>query len=195
MFQGDLLNGTSHASVSPPQRMARCSSLKTAAARSGAFPKRNHSQLNFITHFSRLVEEDFMSDVAKKSRHRGPRSICSSCEEATRDIDLNRLRTNTRPTIATAAMIVSALMSGAGLSAQSATEPGKVLCGKAAFGDWREDAPGIRRLITLADLPEIAPEEANFVELAPKPADAMPHVLDGFTVEIVATGLAQARVI
>jgi hypothetical protein len=60
---------------------------------------------------------------------------------------MNRLRTNTRPTIATAAMAVFALMSGAGLSAQSATEPGKVLRGKAAFGDWREDAPGIRRLI------------------------------------------------
>jgi hypothetical protein len=92
-------------------------------------------------------------------------------------------------------MTVFALMSGAGLSAQSAIEPGKVLRGKAAFGDWREDAPGIRRLITLADLPEIAPEAANLVELAPKPADAMPHVLDGFTVEVVATGLAQARVI
>jgi hypothetical protein len=41
MFQGDLLNGTSQASVSPLQRMARCSSLMTAAARSGAFPTRN----------------------------------------------------------------------------------------------------------------------------------------------------------
>jgi hypothetical protein len=136
-----------------------------------------------------------MSDVAKKSRLRGPRGIRGSCGKATSDIHLNRLRTNTRATIATAAMTVFALMSGAGLSAQSAIEPGKVLRGKAAFGDWREDAPGIRRLITLADLPEIAPEAANLVELAPKPADAMPHVLDGFTVEVVATGLAQARVI
>jgi glucose/arabinose dehydrogenase len=136
-----------------------------------------------------------MSDPTKKSRHRDPLGICSSCEKATSDIHVNRLRTNTRPTIATAAMTVFALMSGAGLSAQSAIEPGKVLRGKAAFGDWREDAPGIRRLITLADLPEIAPEEPNLVELAPKPADAMPHVPDGFTVEVVSTGLAQARVI
>jgi len=136
-----------------------------------------------------------MSDVAKKSRRRGPRGICSACEKTTTDIDRNRLRTNKRTTIAIAAMTVFALLSGAGLSAQSATESGKVLRGKAAFGDWREDAPGIRRLITLADLPEIAPEVANLVELAPKPADAVLHVPDGFAVAVVATGLAQARVI
>ena len=110
---------------------------------------------------------------------------------------MNRSRTSTQhwSIIATAAMTVFTLMSGAGLPAQSATEPGKVLRGKAAFGDWREDAPGVRRLITLADLPEIAPEVANVVELGPKPAGATPHVPDGFTVEVVATGLAQARVI
>jgi hypothetical protein len=44
-----------------------------------------------------------MSDVAKKSQYRGPRGICSSCQKAASDIELNRLRTNTRTTIATAA--------------------------------------------------------------------------------------------
>lgn len=33
--------------------------------------------------------------------------------------------------------------------------PGKVLTGAAAFGDWHSDAPGVRRLITAEDLPEI----------------------------------------
>lgn len=110
---------------------------------------------------------------------------------------MNRSRTNTQhwSTIVTAAMAVSTLMSGAGLFAQSATAPGKVLRGNAAFGDWKEDAPGIRRLITIADLPEITPEVANLVELAPKPAGATPHVPGGFQVEVVASNLAQARVI
>jgi hypothetical protein len=30
---------------------------------------------------------------------------------------------------------------------------GEVLKGKAAFGDWRTDKPGVRRLITPKDLP------------------------------------------
>src|SRR4029079_11270355 len=35
-----------------------------------------------------------------------------------------------------------------------ADEPaGKLLTGKAAFGDWRSDRPGVRRLLKLADLP------------------------------------------
>ena len=93
------------------------------------------------------------------------------------------------------AMAVFAVASGAGVSAQSPAEAAKVLRGNAAFGDWREDAPGIRRLITIADLPEITPEVANLVELAPKPAGATPHVPDGFQVEVVASNLAQARVI
>ena len=70
---------------------------------------------------------------------------------------------------ALAMMVVFAVVSGTGVSAQSPAEAAKVLRGNpAAFGDWREDAPGIRRLITIA-LPEIRPEVANLVELAPKP--------------------------
>jgi hypothetical protein len=60
-----------------------------------------------------------------------------------------------------AMMVVFAVASGAGVSAQSPGEAAKVLRGNAAFGDWREDAPGIRRLIRIADLPEIGPEVTN----------------------------------
>src|SRR5581483_4899777 len=118
-------------------------------------------------------------------------------EKARKDIDMNCSRTNTQhwSTIATSVIAIFILMSGAGLFAQSATQTGKVLRGNAAFGDWREDAPGIRRLITIADLPGIGPEVTNLVELAPKPAGATPHVPDGFQVEVVASKLAQARVI
>ena len=31
---------------------------------------------------------------------------------------------------------------------------GKLLKGEGAYGDWREDAPGVRRLIAAADLPK-----------------------------------------
>ena len=79
--------------------------------------------------------------------------------------------------------------------AQANGESGKVLRGQAAFGDWREDAPGVRRLITAGDLPGIGPETANTVEVVPQPAGVRPQVPKGFSVEMVTSGLAQARVI
>src|SRR5215469_4960400 len=66
--------------------------------------------------------------------------------------------------------------------------------GAAAFGDWHNDAPGIRRLITVRDLPEIGKDGPDYAEIVPRPAGAMPQVPDGFSVELVASGLAQARV-
>ena len=74
-------------------------------------------------------------------------------------------------------------------------EDNKVLVGAAAFGDWHNDAPGIRRLITARDLPEIGKDGPDYAEIVPRPAGAMPRVPDGFSVELVASGLAQARVI
>ena len=79
--------------------------------------------------------------------------------------------------------------------AQANGEAGKVLRGQAAFGDWREDAPGVRRLITPGDLPDIGQETANIVEVVPLPSGLQPQVPKGFSVEMVTSGLAQARVI
>ena len=79
--------------------------------------------------------------------------------------------------------------------AQANVEAGKVLRGQAAFGDWREDAPGVRRLITPGDLPGIGQETVNIVEVVPQPLGVRPQVPKGFSVEMVTTGLAQARVI
>jgi len=39
------------------------------------------------------------------------------------------------------------------LASAWAEEEPRVLTGAAAFGDWRTDAPGVRRKITEADLP------------------------------------------
>ena len=69
--------------------------------------------------------------------------------------------------------------------------------GKAAFGDWRDDAPGVRRLIKPGDLPKPAASEsvANFPHEAAKNHDARQKVPQGFKVEAVVSGLEGPRVI
>jgi glucose/arabinose dehydrogenase len=74
-------------------------------------------------------------------------------------------------------------------------EPGRVLRGKEAFGDWREDAPGVRRLITIDDLPEVTSETVSYSKVVPRPVGALPQVPSGFKVEEVVSGLAQPRAI
>src|SRR5215212_6708211 len=63
--------------------------------------------------------------------------------------------------------------------------------GKAAFGDWKDDKPGVRRHIRASDLPapKITTDMANFPGEAEKPADAKLQVPEGFSVEMVATGI------
>ena len=98
-----------------------------------------------------------------------------------------------RNRIVTALMLT--LLAGNCVFAQANDKDGKVLRGKAAFGDWREDAPGVRRLITPGDLPDIGQETANVGEVVPQPSGVLPQVPKGFSVEMVTSGLAQARVI
>ena len=86
-------------------------------------------------------------------------------------------------------------MAGDRSLAQTAPLSSDVLRGKDAFGDWRADAPGVRRLITLDDLPEVSSETANYSKVVPRPSGAFPRVPAGFKVEEVASGLAQPRVI
>ena len=74
---------------------------------------------------------------------------------------------------------------------------GEVLKGKAAFGDWRTDKPGVRRLLTPNDLPPPGANAAtqNFPKSVPMPAGARPQVPAGFSAEMVASGLNGPRVI
>lgn len=71
----------------------------------------------------------------------------------------------------------------------------QTLTGQAALGDWTTDAPGIRRLITLADLP--APYATRSVDNGPhmvrRPDDAWPKAPAGFKVTEYATGLYNPR--
>jgi glucose/arabinose dehydrogenase len=90
-----------------------------------------------------------------------------------------------------------ALISLAPLHAQ------EVLTGKAAFGTWEADAPGVSRHITPADLPPPsliendpeAPDFENMATVVPAPDGRMPNVPKGFKVEVFASGLKQPRVI
>jgi glucose/arabinose dehydrogenase len=72
-----------------------------------------------------------------------------------------------------------------------------VRTGAAAFGDWRTDAPGARRLITPADLP--APyatrSTANMSERKARTGVEIPKAPPGFAVDLFASGLDMPRVI
>jgi glucose/arabinose dehydrogenase len=72
-----------------------------------------------------------------------------------------------------------------------------VRTGATAFGDWTTDAPGVRRKITAADMPEPMASRpiANFSRVFPRPADALPKVPPGFAVNLFASGLKQPRVV
>ena len=66
----------------------------------------------------------------------------------------------------------------------------QTVTGKAAFADWDQQKPGVRRRITVADLPEPKPEEAvnNGPHLVARPANALPIAPPGFKVTLYAGG-------
>src|ERR1700729_1437461 len=72
-----------------------------------------------------------------------------------------------------------------------------VRTGAAAFGDWRTDAPGARRLITPADLPApFATKSAGYrSQRAARNGVDIPKAPPGFSVDLFASGLDNPRVI
>ena len=78
---------------------------------------------------------------------------------------------------------------------QAATEDTKLLSGKAAMGGWTSDAPGVRRKITVQDLP--APSSnvlaINRPHVVGRTADARLQVLPGFKIELYASGFRDPR--
>jgi glucose/arabinose dehydrogenase len=73
----------------------------------------------------------------------------------------------------------------------------ETLTGKAAFGDWSKDKPGVVRHITADDLeaPGATPSASNAPAPVERPADALPKVPAGFKVELVASGIDNPRAI
>ena len=87
------------------------------------------------------------------------------------------------------------------LASPALSQSGEPLTGAAALGDWRSDAPGVRRHIRASDVPAPAtgtdPEKSvgSNAKVVPAPQGALPKVPDGFAAEVFAGGLQQPRVI
>jgi glucose/arabinose dehydrogenase len=73
--------------------------------------------------------------------------------------------------------------------------PDKLLTGKAAMGDWTSDAPGVRRRITAADLPQPNQKQSasNSPDVVSRPDGAQLHVPAGFRIDQYASGLRDPR--
>lgn len=72
-----------------------------------------------------------------------------------------------------------------------------VLTGKAAFTDYTKEKPGVRRKLTIADLPEPYATRGvdNGAQMVSRPFGAWPQAPAGFKVELYADGLNQPRLI
>jgi glucose/arabinose dehydrogenase len=93
------------------------------------------------------------------------------------------------------ATLLAAGASGAQSAPQAEAQP--LLTGAAAMGDWRTDAPGVRRKLTPADLPApfATPSADANAGIAPRPQGAEPKVPAGFAVKVFASDLKAPRVI
>jgi glucose/arabinose dehydrogenase len=76
-------------------------------------------------------------------------------------------------------------------------ENGATLTGAAAYGDWRSDAPGVRRKLTPADLPAPLASQpaANPSHVGPRPEGVLPKAPAGFVVSLFAKDLKDPRVL
>ena len=72
---------------------------------------------------------------------------------------------------------------------------GELLVGKAAFGDWRTDAPLVRRKITDLPPPYATRSAANPPRVVAQPVGAMPKAPPGFQVELFASNLRDPRMV
>ena len=76
-------------------------------------------------------------------------------------------------------------------------QTGKTITGQAAFADYTQQHPGVRRKITAADLPAPDPRESvdNGADIVPKPKDAWPQAPKGFKVQLYAQGFQEPRLL
>jgi len=77
----------------------------------------------------------------------------------------------------------------------AAAENGTLLTGKAAMGDWTSDAPGVRRRITVQDLPGPSSNilAINRARVVDRPPGAQLRVPPGFKIELYASGFRDPR--
>jgi glucose/arabinose dehydrogenase len=70
---------------------------------------------------------------------------------------------------------------------------GETLIGKGAMGDWTSDAPGVRRKITVDDLPPPSSSGVAMARVVSRPAGAQLQVPPGFKIDIFASGFRDPR--
>ena len=102
-----------------------------------------------------------------------------------------------RVLIASIAILVASLCGLASVQSQLAANSNSLLEGNAAYGDWRSDAPGVRRYIRASELPAPYASQSteNSAVLVGRPADAQLNVPLGFHVKLFASGLDGPRLI
>ena len=85
-------------------------------------------------------------------------------------------------------MFVHVIALTASLSAMLPAQ--QIITGQAAFADWSQEKPGVRRKITVGDLPQPKPEESvrNTARVVARPPDAWPIAPTGFKVTLYAGG-------
>ena len=81
--------------------------------------------------------------------------------------------------------------------AEAPNAPSATRTGRDALGDWTTDAPGVRRKLTVDDLPRPneTPSAKNLPKVVKRPEGAWPKAPEGFKVTEFATGLTNPRVI
>src|SRR6266496_882347 len=92
------------------------------------------------------------------------------------------------------ALFITAAFSLA-VSTAANSESGTLLTGKTAMGDWRSDAPGVRRKITVADLPPPSSNvfAINRARVVDRPTGTQLQVPPGFKIELYASGFRDPR--
>jgi glucose/arabinose dehydrogenase len=96
------------------------------------------------------------------------------------------------------ALLLPAALAGVGVApAPARADESTVRTGQDALGDWTTDAPGVRRQITVDDLPKPfdTPSANNGPKMVRRPEGAWPKAPKGFNVTEFATRLQQPRVI
>jgi glucose/arabinose dehydrogenase len=89
------------------------------------------------------------------------------------------------------------LMVTAGLSSPRGADQPELRTGQAALGGWRTDAPGVRRKITVEDLPPpyATSSAVDVADIVARPPHARLKVPPGFVVQEFASGLKDPRLI
>ncbi|MBN9241722.1 MAG: sorbosone dehydrogenase family protein [Mesorhizobium sp.] len=94
-------------------------------------------------------------------------------------------------------LILFAALSAILAVSAAAAEEAPVLKGAQAFGGWQADRPGVWRLIRPDDMPKpnTAGSASNGADEAAAPKGVKPHVPQGFSVERIASGISNPRVV